>query len=130
MLLFVVGLCFTAAGGWLIRQDRRLSGAGQRVTGVVVDLRWRSSGGDVGTGVTRICHPVLEFRTADGQVVRAETRHGSSRVLVRPGEQVPVIFDPANPAHAEIDDKNHRAIWLPVVLVVAGLAISAFAVYH
>jgi Protein of unknown function (DUF3592) len=129
MPLFVLGLCFAAVGGWLIRQDRRLARTGQRVRGIVVDLHWRWSG-DASNGVNRICHPVLEFRTRDGQVIRTETRCGSGRVRVPPGRSGRGDLRPGQSGAAGIDLEDHRATWLPVVLAVVGLAITGFAVYR
>jgi hypothetical protein len=128
MLLFIVGLTFAVGGGFGIHQYRRLNRTGERVPGTVVGLRWRrtSSGPDGG----RVCHPVLAFRTLDGQDIQAETGVGSSRVIAQPGEQVPVIYDPRNPAKAEINTRAGRAAWLPVIFTMAGVAMICYGLFR
>src|ERR1700751_4615392 len=130
MLVFVVGLIFVVGGGCGIHQYRRLNRTGERVPGTVVDLRWRSrssSGPDGGS--FRVCHPVLAFRTLDGRDIQAETGVGSSRVIAQPGEQVPVIYDPRNPAKAEINTRAGRPVWLPVIFIMAGVAMICYDLF-
>ena len=55
-----------AVGIFLLRQERRLTRTGQRVTGTVTDLRWHSHATQGGGGYTTY-HAVLSFRTPDGQ---------------------------------------------------------------
>lgn len=69
MWVFLGGLAFTAVGGWGMYQAWRLNRIGERVSGVVVALHWESAGRHGQT-----CHPVVEFRTVDGRVVRTSTR--------------------------------------------------------
>jgi hypothetical protein len=128
MLLFVVGLIFVVSGGYGIHQYRRLNRIGERVFGTVVGLRWRSSAGPDG-GSVRVCHPVLAFRTLDGRDIQAETGAGSSRVIAQPGEQVPVIYDPRNPAKAEINTRAGRPVWLPVIFIMAGVATICYDLF-
>lgn len=127
MLVYFVGLMFVLGGGYGIHRDRRLNRTGERVPGTVVGLRWRSSSGPDGG---RACHPVLAFRTLDGRDIQAETRVGSSRVIAHPGEQVPVIYDPRNPARAEINTRAGRAAWLPVIFTMAGVALICYGLFR
>lgn len=80
MWVFVGGLAFVAAGGLGMYQSWRLNRTGKRVPGIVVDLHWRSAGKDGG----QVCYPVVEFRTVDGPVIRAETRVGGSPAIASP----------------------------------------------
>jgi hypothetical protein len=117
---------FVAGGSYGIYQYRRLSRTGVRVSGTVVDLRWKISSS--GESRVRVAHPVLSFRTLDGREIRAETGVGSSRVIAWPGEQVPVIYDPRNPAKAEINTRAGRPWWLLVLCVAAGAALIGYGV--
>ncbi len=108
MLFLLAGLVLAVLGVIIIRQHRRLTRTGQRVTGTVTgtvtDLRWHSHAKQGGGGYTTY-HAVLAFRTLDGQEVEAVTRNGSRQIIARPGEQVPVIYDPRRPDRAEIDTR-------------------------
>ena len=115
--------------GWNIGPCRRLTRTGQRVTGTVVDLRWHSHANSNGGGYTTY-HAVLAFRTLDGQEVETVTRLGGRRIIARPGEQVPVVYDPRRPARAEIDTRVGRGAWWPPLVVVIGLALIGYGVYH
>lgn len=42
-------------------------------------------------------YPVVSFRAADGQEVRARTRSGRVPAPARVGQRVQVIYDPRNP---------------------------------
>ena len=127
MLLFVVGLIFVVGGGCGIRQYRRLNRTGERVSGTLVGLRWTSSSGPDGG---RVCHPVLVFRTLDGRDIQTETGVGNSWVIAQPGEQVPVIYDPRNPAKAEINTTAGRAGWLPIIVTMAGVALICYDLFR
>lgn len=120
--VFVVGLAFVAAGGWGLYRDRRLSRRGERAPGVVVDHHWRAP--------SNICHLVVEFRTADGQVARASTGVGSKPPAAAVGERVPVVYDPEDPKRVEVDSWTGRALWMPVLVGVGGLGILVWAIYH
>jgi uncharacterized protein DUF3592 len=129
MLLSVVGLIFVVGGGLGIHQYRRLNRTGERVPGTVVGLRWRTRPAGPDGGSVRVCHPVLAFRTLDGRDIQAETGAGHSRVIAQPGEQVPVIYDPRNPAKAEINTRAGRPAWLPVIFVMAGVALICYDLF-
>lgn len=128
MLLFVVGLSFAVAGGYGVHLNRRLNRIGERVTGVVVGLRQKAAGTEDGTA----WHPVLAFRTLDGRDIQAVAGvgNGSSRFVAQPGEQVPVIYDPRNPARAEINTRAGRAGWLPILFIIMGVALICYGLFR
>ena len=129
MLFLLAGLLIAALGIIIVRQNRRLTRTGQRVTGAVTDLRWHSHAKQGGGGYTTY-HAVLAFRTLDGQEVEAVTRNGGRKIIARPGEQVPVVYDPRRPDRAEIDTRAGRASWFPVFYSLVGLAIVGYGVYR
>lgn len=120
MWVLVSGLAFTAAGGLGVYQSWRLNRTGARVSGTVVDFRWKPGG----RGGGQICHPVVEFRTAGGQIVRTETGVGGS-ATPGVGTRVPLVHDPERPTHVNIDTWSGRATWIPVVALVIGLGLIA-----
>ena len=73
---------------------------------------------------------MLALRTLDGRDVRTEARVGGSRIIARPGEQVPVIYDPLRPDRAEIDTRAGRATWYPVFYGLIGLSVLGYGVYR
>lgn len=129
MLILLAGLVIAALGVIIVRQNRRLTRTGQRVTGTVVDLRWHSHATQNGGGYTTY-HAVLAFRTRDGREVEAVTRNGGRKIIAHPGEQVPVVYDPRQPTRAEIDTRAGRAAWWPPLVAVAGLALTVYGVYR
>ena len=129
MLFVLAGLVLAVLGVIIIRQHRRLTRTGQRVTGTVSDLRWHSNAKAGGGGYTTY-HAVLAFRTLDGQEAEAVTRNGSRQIIARPGEQVPVIYDPRHPDRAEIDTRAGRPVWWPPLVAVGGLAMTVYGVYQ
>ena len=131
LLLILGGLVFTVSGGYGVRQDRRLTRTGQQVPGTVVGLRWNYSiNRDAPASGSRVCYPVLAFRTLDGHDVQTASRVGSSKVIAQTGDQVTVLYDPRNPARAEINTSAGRATWLPYLITVAGLAVLGYGVYR
>lgn len=126
MWVLVGGLAFVVAGGAGIYQDRRLNRTGVRVSGTVVDVRWKPAGKDGG----QIPNPVVEFRTAGGRVVRTTTRTAGGRLNLAVGTHVPLVHLPNDPEHVNIDTRSGRASWLPVLVLMIGLGLITWAVHH
>jgi Protein of unknown function (DUF3592) len=87
-----------------VRQKKFLRKAVE-VTGVVVDFRAGSSGGG-GT----MHHPVVEFRTEDGEVVEFASPYGQNPPAYRVGQRVPVLYDPDRPETAAL--RSFASLWL------------------
>ncbi len=64
------------------------------------------------------------------QEVEAVTRNGGRKIIARPGEQVPVVYDPRRPDRAEIDTRAGRALGWPPLVALAGLAMTCYGVYQ
>lgn len=67
------------------------------------------------TVVASGCHPLIEFKTADGAVVQFTSAVRSS--FWQPGDRLAVAYDPANPSNAAVDGIAGR--WLLAVLFAA-----------
>ena len=91
---------------------------GVRTTGVITDQELRSS------------MRYAQFRFADplGRPVDGASDFGTMIPRLAPGDQVPVIYDPADPSHARIDTIVHggllgAAMGIGVGLLVLGLGL-------
>jgi len=60
-------------------------------------------------------YPIVEFRTADGRIIRFEGSTGSNPPAHRVGDQVQVRYDPQSPESAVIDSWD---LWLPSILFI------------
>lgn len=103
--------------GWLLARDWwRLARRGTPAVGLVVEYRRRGP-----TDVTpRKITAVFEFTTAEGRSVEAVS---FTRIpgLPRPGQEVPVFYDPADPAEkADLAKVLRFKIAAASVVVVLG----------
>lgn len=134
-LFCVVGVIFVGAGFGLRRRDRAFRAVALRVPGIVTDLRYRRWG-PAGDGPDGVWFPVLRFTTFDGRHVDAEAMYSRSPPPARRGDQVMVVYDPADPAdptRATIDQRGVGVLGLVfvilgVLLVVIGLVIGGVLV--
>jgi len=118
-------MLFTASGAGLLigagrtfQRTRRLIARSITAVGVVVDLAV------VPDGIEESYHPVVQFTTASGARITFESVAGSYPPAYRTGEQVLVVYDPAQPHAAAI--RSFVSLWLlPIVLASLG-GIFAF----
>jgi hypothetical protein len=102
-------------GLWLLWSRTGLWFGGQRATGEIAELRERLRA-DRSEAPTFM--PVVRFKDSAGIEREFQSRTGSKRWLV--GASVPVLFDPLNPARAEIAAPLH--FWTaPVGVLLFGL---------
>lgn len=113
------GALLVAAGGWFMVKGTPLQRRGARTAGRVVALKRDPDTVDPDGVAIRSYSPVLEFRTADGEQVQAVARSGTARV----GEDVRVLYDPADPSVADIE--TFRGGWLSLLAVLAGAGFIA-----
>ncbi|MCW2880645.1 MAG: hypothetical protein JWQ95_4745 [Sphaerisporangium sp.] len=93
----LAALVFGGIGTGLLMSTRDFRRIAQRVSGHVVRLR--PSRGDNGT----VYYPTIRFTTLNGQQVEAEPNFGSNPPVAPVGGQVPVLYDPADPARMRVD---------------------------
>ena len=80
-----------------------------------------------------IWFPVLRFETSEGRHVDTEARYGRAPAQARPGDEVTVLYDPADPRRAALEKKlGGRFLGLFLIVfgllfVALGLAIGAVA---
>jgi hypothetical protein len=124
------GALLMAVGAWFMVKGTPLQRRGARTAGRVVALqRERDPVPDAATGVSNSnYYPVLEFRTAGGEQVQAVARSGGNPAPARVGDDVRVLYDPANPSVADIE--AFRGGWLSLLAVLAGAGFIAVPIIH
>jgi hypothetical protein len=128
LVSFLVGALFMAYGWYRIHIDLRLDRGGQSAAAEVVDMKRIGSGRGDEDGTGRY-YPVVAFRTADGQEVRAPTKYGSYPPPAQVGEQVPVIYDPAVPTLVKLDRPHGQQTVFALVFGTVGGALLVYAVF-
>jgi len=111
---------FAALGPALIFLGIRSLGAtsrfhkrAQRALGVITQIRWDT------TGESRSSHPVVRFSLPDGRTVETEARHGSGPGSE--GDQVAVLYDPANPTDIRLGGMLGSGHMTGVVMIFIGV---------
>ncbi|MEZ0070688.1 DUF3592 domain-containing protein [Planotetraspora sp. GP83] len=118
LILGLIGVVFALIGGGLTISARDFRKRAQRVQGEVVRLRpSRSSEG--GT----VYYPTVRFTTVYGQRVEAECPFGSSPPPAMPGDQVPILYDPAKPTRVRIDSATGSGTLIGVIFLGVGLVL-------
>jgi hypothetical protein len=115
------GLAFVVIGAVVSVRGRAYRRRALTAPGVVTDLRARWTGSDAGGGPGggTAYFPVLRFQLGDGRHAEVESFEGANPPKVRPGQPVTVLYDPADPGRAKVDDgRRGSGAW---VLVAAGL---------
>jgi hypothetical protein len=108
-----VGCGFLASAAQIALRRRRFLAGSRTAPGTVVEVRVR------GVGRNAVSVPVLEYRTPDGAVHRAESWMGSGFRGFEVGEEVTVRYDPADPSRVEVD--SFAVLW-GLALLRAGYA--------
>ena len=113
------GMCILVALGFLATalriyvRRRKFLAVAQAAEGTVVAVRVR------GVGRNAESLPTIEFRTAGGDVQRAESLMGSGFQGFAVGQTIPVKYDPGDPSRAEVD--SFAVLW-GLALLRAGFA--------
>ena len=120
VLFTLVGVVLASTGVRTLRAARRFQAVALRAPGVVTDLRYRSVGRNIGSGTW---FPVLRFDTADGRQIDTEAMYGRRPAPVRRGDEVTVLYDPADPTRAALEGRFGGG-FLGVMLLVIGLLFA------
>jgi hypothetical protein len=109
---------------------RRWEAAAQQAQGEVTDLRWESLGR--GSDSRLLAFPVVRFSLPDGRSVETQSSSGTNPPAAKPGAQVTVLYDPADPTRASLPSGATSSIVTGVVvglgglLILVGIATAAF----
>lgn len=110
-VMLIAGMFFFGFG-WQIRTDlERQMATMIPVQGMVVDVVSRVA--NTNSGNRTFYYPVVEFRTATGELIRFESTLGGNPPAFQTGEQVEVLYDPQAPQSALINTWEN---WLPVYI--------------
>lgn len=107
VLFTVVGATSVVGGRGTQRRERAFRAVAVQVPGMVTGLRFHRFG-PAGDGPDGAWFPVLRFTTLDGRYVDTESMYGRSPPSARRGDQVTVVYDPADPTRATIDKPGRR----------------------
>ena len=103
LLSILVGLGFLATAVRIYVLRRRFLAIAEPAEGTVVEVRVR------GIGRNAQSVPTLEFRTAGGDLQRAESLMGSGFQGFEVGQTIAVRYDPSDPSKAEVD--SFAVLW-------------------
>lgn len=113
-------LCLAVSCGFLLSalqiylRRKRFLATSQPAAGTVTEVRIR------GVGRNAMSFPVLEFRTAEGALQKAESLQGTGLRSFQVGETVAVRYDPRDPGKAEVD--SFAVLW-GLALLRAGFGL-------
>ncbi len=130
VLLFAgLGVLAVYGGTRSLRQARGFRSRARRVTGVLAGIHTARHNDEPTT------YPVLRFRTHDGTEVEttSNVNEGPYYLTRMRGQQVPVLYDPADPRKACIDSASGRGqvrsgfgtVTLGVVFILAAIGYAA-----
>ncbi|MDR3386501.1 MAG: DUF3592 domain-containing protein [Rudaea sp.] len=114
-IFFVVGMGMLTGGISLWRSHSDFMAHALSAEGVVTDQAYRRSTKGGGT-----YSPVVEFNTPDGKIVHMTGATGSGTPSYVRGERVRVLYDGANPEHAQID--SFMESWFGI-LILGGMGL-------
>ncbi|WP_076798292.1 DUF3592 domain-containing protein [Chloroflexus islandicus] len=110
-MMFIAGMFFLSFG-WNIRADlERQMAAMIPAQGVVVEVVSRTV--NTNSGNRTFSYPVVEYRTATGELIRFESTLGGNPPAFQTGDRVEVLYDPQTPQSALVNTWEH---WLPVYI--------------
>jgi hypothetical protein len=121
VIFFAIGLGLFGGGIYSFLSTRAFLGNAVSANGAVFDLKahWDSDDSSY------TYYPRVRFRTENGEVHEFTGDVGSNPAAFDVGENVRVLFDPANPSVARID--SFMQLWFTsLILVGMGLVFSVF----
>jgi hypothetical protein len=101
----------------------------QSTAGVVVDTVSRPHRDSETGAVTFYIYPLVEYTTVGGTVLRVELPEGSTSPVYKVGDEVIILYNPANPRDARIDSTSSGLMmWItPGVTFLVGAGFLAAA---
>ncbi len=129
--MWIFGLIFLIPGGgilwysWTVSADIiEFQKTALKTEGIVLEYKtWEKSDSKRGRSVT-MYNPVVQYRIPVSDTVYIlESQMSSSEPDYEIGEQVSLLYDPANPDHAKIDSLMNLYFG-PVISAVLGLVFS------
>ncbi|MEO3403677.1 DUF3592 domain-containing protein [Mucilaginibacter sp. CAU 1740] len=108
-----IGTLFCILGAVLRDRRKKLLESGVKVEGEVFDIEYDPRRNDS----TGIYFPVIQYITTDGKEITQKYNFGNSRKTYKKGDNVAVIYDPANPSTFILNKKTSRlGPWISIAL--------------
>jgi Protein of unknown function (DUF3592) len=130
----LAAFCFVAAGGYGFERIQVLRTYERAEGEVTAELRrWSQVGADARRPPYRAAAKVIEyapqvrFETAQGALVTVTGKVRSSQVRYKPGEKLPVFYDPRDPQQAVLG--TFLEVWAPILLWAGFGLVWALAAY-
>ena len=117
--LFFAGFCLW--GAYVGYTSWQLDQNGETTTGIVVEMEESSTQ----EGGCCVYSPVIEF-VAGGQTFSFEGGNASSPPAYKVGEEVSILYDPADPNTAQINKWTER--WLFPIIIIPAMLFAALLV--
>ncbi|CAA9533157.1 MAG: hypothetical protein AVDCRST_MAG85-3857 [uncultured Solirubrobacteraceae bacterium] len=118
-LLFAgAGAIFFFVGLSGLRSTKRFAERAVQATGLVIAVNWER----VGRRPPRqlLAFPVLRFTTREGQPVEAQSPVGTRPPRAKEGEQVTVLYDPADPTQPRLGGTGTETVLYTVFMLLGG----------
>lgn len=115
----ITGVILLGAAVWMGSASARFSGSAMHATGTVIELIEKESSSHVTTW-----YPVIRFTTADEHIITFESGTGSNPSMYRQGQEVEILYDPADPLHPRLN--SLMELWFaPAFFCFIGMIFSA-----
>lgn len=119
-----IGLLLLVAAAWSVWSTKTWLARTLETEGVVVEMVRVRDSDDKGY----LFFPIVRFETADGRTHEFESSLRTNPPAYRPGEAVPVVYDPAVPGAATI--RGVLSLWLtPIILGFIGTIFAAIGTF-
>jgi hypothetical protein len=124
ILVLVISLLMTA-GGFLLFKHNGVPADFKRTTGQVKQIRNTYASSAQGIQYA----PVISFKAANGKSIEFSGQSHSDQLKYRQGQIVDVIYDPANPNYARLEDDVSSNNFAALGLMIAGPVLLGFAIF-
>ncbi|WP_238006093.1 DUF3592 domain-containing protein [Dactylosporangium sp. AC04546] len=115
IIAVVVGIGATFNAVKDMRRRREFNSRAVRVSGVVVDLKWKHT-----SGAGRVAMPIFNYYTREGHPMQATETVGTNPPRFRPGHQVVVLYDSREPYRAHLEGMSWVATGTQVMAMILG----------
>lgn len=118
-LILILGLGLTAFGYVILQKNRRLAKVGVKTMAKVVDISKQHETDSEGYSTTSY-YPVLEFQDDKQQAQRFQGNVGGGKRKYQIGQELEILYDPADSAKAQMKSVSSQWI-MPVVVMLIGI---------
>lgn len=122
ILLLIIGLSLSAFGVFTFKKNQKLAKNGVKTMAKVVDVSEQTDTDSEGFS-SKSYYPVLEFVDQNSQKHKFKGNVGGGKRKYHLDQEVEIIYDPTNPAQAQM--KSFFTQWImPMIIVVVGIMLA------